>query len=308
MKKNIWIDTDPGLDDTLALIWAIQNEKKLNWNILGISTINGNLGLSQVNGNLSAIITHLNRTDIPLYSGASRALLQEEYNASYVHGTALGPIEVLPIDQLNSIKAPEALAQCLLTLEGTLTLITLGPLTNIAIFLRLYPEYASKIDQIVMMGGGSYGNVTYYSEFNIYIDPEAAKIVFDYGIPIIKSGLDISDYSSYIHAYELKQYLALSSNKWTPLILEYLLNKFYQGDPQTKMPLYDPTAMVAAAYPELFETFESPVSVELQGVTRGMTLIPTRSTFDHPFPNNITTKVLKSCPREHFLETLFSGL
>ncbi|MGL4677717.1 MAG: nucleoside hydrolase [Brevinema sp.] len=308
MKKNIWIDTDPGLDDTLALIWATQKEKEINWKILGISTINGNLGLAQVNGNLSAVLTHLDRRDIPLYSGCSQALLQGEYNASYVHGNALGPIDVAPMEHLNTIKAPEALAQCLSTLEGQLTLITLGPLTNIAIFLRLYPEYRTKIEQIVIMGGGSYGNVTYYSEFNIYIDPEAAKIVFESGIPIIKSGLDISDHYSYIYASELKQYLALSSNEWTPRILEYLLNKFYQGNPQAKMPLYDPTAMVAAAHPELFESFDSPVSVELQGATRGMTLIPTRSTFDHPFPNNITTKVLKSCPREQFLETLFSGL
>ncbi len=308
MKKNIWIDTDPGLDDALALIWVIQQEEVINWKIQGISTVTGNLGLSQVNGNLKAIVEHLNRTDIPLYSGAPKALLQSEHNASYVHGTALGPFEVEPIEKLSTIKAPEALAKYLDSTDEKLTIITLGPLTNIAIFITMYPEYLSKVERIVMMGGGSYGNVTHYSEFNIYIDPEAAKIVCDSGVPITMSGLDISDQYSYIKPSEFEKYFSLSSNTWTPLIVEYFLNKFYKNNQQAKISLYDPTAMVAAAYPALFSSFDSPITVELQGMARGMTLIPRKGTFESPFPDNITTKFLSSCDREEFLTRLFSGL
>lgn len=317
--KNVWIDTDPGLDDALAIIWAVQQEEKIGWKIRGISTVNGNLNLEQVNGNAYAILSHLGRTDIPIHSGAYNPLIQKPYQADYVHGQELGPFSVKPIDRLggeqnaknsrNAKNAIEALADCLKSLadDEKLLLVTLAPLTNIGIFLRLYPELASKIERIVIMGGGTHGNVTYYAEFNIYVDPEAAKIVFNSTIPITMSSLDITDNYAYIYPSEFDKYLPLSKNEWTKQILDYMLNAEYRDDEEC-LPLYDPTAMVAAAYPELFETYLSPVTVELQGEARGMTLIPTRPTFDHALPKNITTKILKSCNRDEFLTKLFSGL
>jgi len=304
--KNIWIDTDPGLDDAIALIWAIQQEKILNWKIKGISTVKGNLGLDQINGNIVALLKHLGRTDIPLYSGASSALIQKPISASYIHGTALGPFDIAPIPHLSEKKAPEALANCLASLDGKIELITLGPLTNIAIFLRLYPELKEKIKHIYMMGGGTYGNVSHYAEFNIYVDPEAAKIVFDSGILITMSGLDISDECTYIMGSELEEFFTPHLNKWIKPILEFLKDIYKVENP--KISLYDPTAMVSAAYPELFTTYNSPVTVELQGEARGMTLIPTKDTFEVSLPQNITTKVLKSCDRKQFLQILFQGL
>lgn len=303
---NVWIDTDPGLDDALALIWAIQQEQNIGWKIQGISTVKGNLSLAQINGNAKALLKHLKRTDIPLYSGAESALLQKTMDASYVHGTALGPFDIAPIPHLKGKKVPEALADCLHSLEGKLKIITLGPLTNIAIFLRLYPELKEKIEHIYIMGGGTYGNVSHYAEFNIYVDPEAAKIVFDSGIPITMSSLNVSDEYAHIHIDELEEKLNLSSNEWTkPLLL--FIKDFYKNG-KTKISLYDPTVMISAAYPDIFETYDSPVTVELQGETRGMTLIPTRATFESPLPEYITTKVLKSCNRERFLQLLFKGL
>lgn len=310
MKKNVWIDTDPGLDDTLAIIWAVQQEQVLNWKIKGISTITGNLPLSQVNGNAFAILNHLGRTDIPIYSGVSKPLLQPERNASYVHGTALGPFDVAPIENMGGKKSIEGLADCLKSLpdDELLTLVTLGPLTNIAFFIRLYPELTKKIEHIVIMGGGdNNGNVTHYAEFNIYVDPEAAKIVFDCGIPITMSGLDISDTHAYIYPSEFEKYLPLAKNPWTAKILDYMANAAYRDDADL-LPLYDPTAMLAAAYPDLFIGYQSPVTVELLGLARGMTLIPKKPTFEHPIPENATTKVLVSCDRQVFLTKLFEGL
>lgn len=307
MKKNIWIDTDPGIDDALALIWAIQQEESLQWKIQGISTVKGNLSLAQINGNMCALLKHLNRVDIPLYEGAIQGLVQEVSDASYVHGTALGPFEVAPKEHISDKKAPEALAQILKTLKNPLTLVTLGPLTNIAIFLRLYPELIPKIEHIYMMGGGTYGNVSHYAEFNIHIDPEAAKIVFDSGIPITMSGLDISDKYAYIYAEELPHYLSLAKNTWTKALMEFFLS-FYKNFEVKKIALYDPTVMVAVAYPDLFKKYLSPVTVELQGQARGMTLIPRRPTFETPLPEHISTQVLESCSREDFLQKLFEGL
>ncbi len=309
MKKNIWIDTDPGLDDTLAIIWAVQQEEKIGWKIHGISTVNGNLHLEQVNGNALAILKHLGATNIPIHSGAYKALIQKPFNAAYVHGQELGPFSVSPVDRIEGKNAIEGLADCLRLLPNgeKLQLVTLGPLTNIGMFLCLYPELANKIEHIVIMGGGTHGNVTYYAEFNIYIDPEAAKIVFDYGIPITMSTLDITDNYAYIYPSEFDKYLSLSKNEWTAKILDYMLNAEYRDDADS-IPLYDPTAMVAAAYPDLFETYSSPVTVEVQGEARGMTLIPTKPTFDHALPENISTKILKSCNRDEFLTRLFEGL
>ena len=307
MIKNIWIDTDPGIDDALALIWAIQQEELLQWKIQGISTVKGNLSLAQINGNTLALLEHLNRTDIPLYAGAAQGLVQNVRDASYVHGTALGPFDIAPLEHLSDKRAPEALAETLRALKDPLTLVTLGPLTNIAIFLRLYPELMHKIDHIYMMGGGTYGNVSHYAEFNIYVDPEAAKMVFDAGIPITMSGLDISDEYAYIYVEEFPQYLELAKNPWTRALMEFYLT-FHKNFEERKMALYDPTVMVAAAYPEFFEKYSSPVSVELQGQARGMTLIPRRPTFEAPFPAHISTQVLEKCSREEFLQKLFKGL
>lgn len=304
--KNIWIDTDPGLDDALALIWAVQQEKALNWKIQGISTVNGNLALPQVNGNAYALLEHLKRQDIPLYEGVSKALIEPELHAAQVHGKALGPFNPSPIEKLSEKKGPVALAHCLSQLDGMITLVTIGPLTNIAIFLCLYPELKIKIEHIFIMGGGTYGNVTHYAEFNISVDPEAAKIVFDSAIPITMSGLDISESYTYLSSREMDKYLSLAKNSWTKPIIEFFAREYTESTFQ--IPLYDPTAMVAAAYPEIFTYYSSPVTVDLGGTARGMTLIPTRPAFEVPLPKHITTQVIESCDREIFLEILFKGL
>ncbi len=301
--KNIWIDTDPGLDDTLAIIWAVRQETKINWKILGISTVKGNISFQQTNINALAILEHLNRADIPVYAGASKALIQQSHDAEFVHGNKLGPFDPKPTTSLQTLKAPEALAQTLQNLDGKMTIVTLGPLTNIALFLTLYPELTHKIENIVIMGGGSYGNVTHYAEFNIYIDPEAAWIVFNSGVSITMSGLDISDEYAFATQKELNFYSDLIQDSWTKPVFEFLVSRGFE-----KTNLYDPTAMVAAAYPELFETYDSPVTVQLTGDARGMTLLPTKGTFDQALPKNITTKVLKSCQRDLFHQRLFEGL
>ena len=301
--KNIWIDTDPGLDDTLAIMWAVRQEAKINWKILGISTVKGNISFKQTNINALAILEHLDRADIPVYAGASKALIQQSHDAEFVHGNKLGPFDPKPTTSLQRLKAPEALAQTLQNLDGKITLVTLGPLTNIAIFLTLYPELTHKIENIVIMGGGSYGNVTHYAEFNMYIDPEAAWMVFNSEIPITMSGLDVSDQYAYVTQKELSSYSDLIQDPWTKPIFEFLVSRGFE-----KTNLYDPTAMVAAACPELFETYNSPVTVQLTGDARGMTLLPTKGTFDQALPKNITTKVIKSCQRDLFHQRLFEGL
>ncbi len=301
--KNIWIDTDPGLDDTIAIIWALHNEKRLDWKIRGISTVKGNIEFNQTNINALAIVEHMNRTDIPVYSGAARPLLQKEVDATIHHGKKLGNIDPKPTISLQKTKSPMAMAEFLQSGEH-LSLVTLGPLTNIAIFLRLYPEYISQIDQIVIMGGGTHGNITHFAEFNIYVDPEAAEMVFTSGIPIVMSGLDVTFDSCYFTMTELNDFLNSNSN-CDPWLAD--IRDFYSKFNTENINMYDPTAMIAMAFPDKFDKFSSPVRVQLSEPARGMTLIPVQGSIDAPLSGDYTTQVLTSTDRKWFVEELFSA-
>ncbi len=302
--KNIWIDTDPGLDDTIAIIWAIHNEKRLDWKIRGISTVKGNIEFAQTNTNALAIVEHMNRSDIPVYAGAARPLLQKDkVDAEIHHGKKLANMDPQTTLSLQKTKAPTAMAEFLESGEH-LTLVTLGPLTNIAIFLCLYPEYIPQIDQIVIMGGGTFGNITHFAEFNIYVDPEAAEIVFNSGVPIVMSGLDVTFDSCYFTMSELNNFLDTHSNcdPWLTNIRDFYATRY-----NNKVNMYDPTAMIAAAFPEKFEKFSSPVRVQLVEPSRGMTLIPKRGSIEAPLSSDYSTQILVSTDRDWFVNELFSA-
>jgi inosine-uridine nucleoside N-ribohydrolase len=190
--SRVIIDTDPGVDDALALLLAMRSPEL---NIEAITVVAGNVPLELGLPNALRMAEISRRTEIPVAAGATAPLVRRLVTATYAHGeNGLGGA-VFPDPTLKPVAEPAAdLIQGIVRkYPGDVTLITIGPLTNIATALHADPELAGKVRSLVMMGGSlSGGNITPAAEFNIYVDPEAARIVFQSGIPLTMVGLDVT--------------------------------------------------------------------------------------------------------------------
>ena len=190
--SRVMIDTDPGVDDALALLLAMRSPEL---KIEAITSVAGNVPLDLTLPNALRMVEIAGRTDIPVAAGANRPLLRRLVSATYAHGeNGLGGA-VFPEPATRPVPEPAAvlIGQVVRKFPGEVSLITLGPLTNIAAALSADRELAGMVRSLVMMGGSlSGGNITPAAEFNIYVDPEAARIVFQSGIPITMVGLDVT--------------------------------------------------------------------------------------------------------------------
>ena len=182
--EKIILDCDPGHDDALALTMAIASEQI---ELLGVTTSAGNQTPDKTLNNALRMLTLLGVTDVPVAGGNHRPLMRNLKIADYVHGeTGLDGAD-LPEPAFESVDQPavELIADILRSQAERITLVVTGPMTNIALFLRIHPELENKIKQIVFMGGAAgQGNVEPTTEFNMAVDPEAAKIVINEGIPL----------------------------------------------------------------------------------------------------------------------------
>jgi inosine-uridine nucleoside N-ribohydrolase len=189
---RVIIDTDPGVDDALALLLAMRSPEL---KIEAITPVAGNVPLELTLPNALRMVEIAGRADIPVAVGAKAPLMRRLVTAAYAHGeNGLGGA-VFPEPKIHPVNQPaaELIRQIVMKFPGEVTLLTIGPLTNIATALNLDPELAGMVRAIVMMGGSlSGGNITPAAEFNIYVDPEAARIVFQSGIPITMVGLDVT--------------------------------------------------------------------------------------------------------------------
>jgi len=189
---RVIIDTDPGVDDALALLLAMRSPEL---KIEAITPVAGNVPLELSLPNALRMVEIAGRTDIPVAAGAKTPLLRRLVTAAYAHGeNGLGGT-VFPEPKIKPIaeSAAKFISQIVRKYPGEVTLITIGPLTNIATTLTMDAELAGMVRSLVMMGGSlSGGNITPAAEFNVYVDPEAARIVFQSGIPITMVGLDVT--------------------------------------------------------------------------------------------------------------------
>jgi len=189
---RVIIDTDPGVDDALALLLAMRSPEL---KIEAITPVAGNVPLNLTLPNALRMVEIAGRADIPVAAGARAPLMRRLVTATYAHGeNGLGGA-VFPEPTTKPVTTPAAgiIRQIVRKYPGEVTLITIGPLTNIATALNSDPELASMVRALVMMGGSlSGGNITPAAEFNVYVDPEAARIVFQSGIPITMVGLDVT--------------------------------------------------------------------------------------------------------------------
>ena len=190
--SRVIIDTDPGVDDAFALLLAMRSPEL---KIEGITAVAGNVPLELTLPNALRMVEIAGRTDFPVAAGAKSPLTRRLVTAAYAHGeNGLGGA-VFPEPKIKPVAEPAAefIRQIVRKYPGEVTLITVGPLTNVATALNMDTALASLIPKLVMMGGSlSGGNITPAAEFNIYVDPEAARIVFQSGIPIVMVGLDVT--------------------------------------------------------------------------------------------------------------------
>ena len=273
----IIIDTDPGQDDAVAILLALASPEL---EVLGITAVAGNVPLALTQTNARKICELAGRPDIKVYSGAIRPMVRSLVTAEDVHGkTGLdGPVLPDPTMPLQSQHAVDYLIETFMTHPaGTITLCTLGPLTNAGLALVREPRIASRIKQIVAMGGGYFeqGNVTPSAEFNIYVDPHAARLVFESGIPITLLPLDVTH-----KALTTKARLKLFEDMRTRTgdATAEMLNFFERYDVHKYGfdggPLHDPCVIAWLLRPDLFSGKEVNVSIECESeLTMGATVV-----------------------------------
>lgn len=195
MQKLI-IDTDPGIDDALALLLALAAKDELD--VTAITTVNGNVGVDQVTENVFRILDVAGRSDIPVYKGNGKPLMRENDNCEEFHGDdGLGNLGFKEVPgTVKEESAVDFLIRKVREEKGEITLVPIGPLTNIAQAVQKDPEFARNVKKVVIMGGAEHGgNMSPCAEFNFWTDPEAAKIVFQAGFErVTMVGLDATSY------------------------------------------------------------------------------------------------------------------
>ncbi|MCJ7995052.1 nucleoside hydrolase [Rhizobium cremeum] len=276
--RKIIIDTDPGQDDAAALMLAFASGEELE--VLGITTVAGNVPLRLTSRNARIVCELCGRTDIPVYEGAEHPIERKLVTAEHVHGkTGLDGAE---LDEPKMMVKPQHAVDFIIeTLrredEGTVTLCTLGPLTNVGLALKKAPDIAPRIRELVMMGGGFFegGNITPAAEFNIYVDPQAAAIVLGAGIPVVMMSLDVTHQLLTTKARVAK--IAAIGTRPSRVMVDWL--QFFERFDEEKYgsdggPLHDPTVIAYLLKPELFSGRHCNVEIETQSeLTMGMTVV-----------------------------------
>jgi pyrimidine-specific ribonucleoside hydrolase len=272
-KLPVILDGDPGHDDAIAWLLAF-SRKELD--IRGVASVSGNVSVEKTTLNMRKIMTLLGVKNTPLARGAERPLAGLPFDAPSVHGESGldGPALPEPEAELCGLSGVELAAKILNESAEPVTLVPTGPLTNVAALLLAYPEIKSKIEHISMMGGGLLsGNWTPAAEFNILADPEAAKIVFESGIPITMAGLDVTE-KAFVTPGDFERIRGLGGNiarivaEWLEFFYRFHKNLGYEG-----APVHDPGAIVALVAPEILTTRGLYVQIETGGeYCRGATI------------------------------------
>jgi purine nucleosidase len=275
--RRIIIDTDPGQDDAAAIMLALASPEL---QVLGITAVAGNVPLKLTALNARIIAEICGRSDIPVFAGADAPLKRQLVTAEHVHGKT-GLDGVAMFDPSRPLERPHAVDFIIETVRGapekTITLCPLGPLTNIALALERAPDIAARIERIVLMGGGYFegGNITPAAEFNIYVDPEAAAIVFACGAPITMMPLDVTH--KVLTTRVRVDRLRANGNRASVEMANML--EFYERFDEEKYgtdggPLHDPTVIAWLLDPDMFTGRICNVEIETGSeLTLGATVV-----------------------------------
>lgn len=301
MKRKLIIDTDPGIDDAVALAIALFSK---DVDVELITTVNGNVSLDKVTKNTLKLLAYFDK-NIPVAKGASHPLINYPIDASGVHGeTGMDGFDFPEpnYDLLLEKDAVEAMKDLLMNSEEKITILAIGPLTNIAILIRKYPQALDKIEEIVLMGGSiGRGNSGVYSEFNVNCDPEAARIVFDSKIPKVMCGLDVGLKAL---VYPKDSEIIKNMNKVGNMFY-YLFKKYRGGSFNKGLKMYDSCAIGYILNPKMYEIKETFIGVELNGeYTKGATVVDLKGYLGYENNAKVTCDIDADEFKKWFLESI----
>ncbi len=306
--RRFWIDTDTASDDAVAILMA------LRWpdvEVVGISAVAGNVPLEMCSVNARYTV-ELCGKETPVYEGAAHPLIREPFWAYFFHGPdGMGGMNYPdPQHPPRPEPAVEALIKTIRENPGEITLVTLGPLTNIALAISVAPDIVDKIPAVYVMGGAActVGNVTPAAEYNIWVDPEAAHMVYHAGLPLVQVGWELCRGEANLSEYDLTKIRAMNTPYGDFTIdcnrQAIQTNREWLGDPALPMP--DPVTMAIALDPEV-ATRQSKHFVDIETnseLTRGMTVVDERGVTEKD--PNVTVVWEIDVPR--WKETLYRTL
>ncbi|WP_105633980.1 ribonucleoside hydrolase RihC [Cronobacter dublinensis] len=301
MKKTpIILDTDPGIDDAVAIAAALFSPEI---DLQLITTVAGNVSVEKTTRNALQLL-HFWQADVPVAQGAATPFKRPLRDAASIHGESGMDGYDFPAHDRQTLNVPafQAMYERLMASPEPLTLVTIGPLTNIALLLTHYPACTAKINRLVMMGGSAgRGNFTPNAEFNIAIDPEAAARVFESGIEIVMCGLDVTH-----QAVLTPDYLAaLPALNRTGQLLHALFSHYRAGSMTTGLRMHDLCAIAWLLRPELFTLKRCFVAVETRGdYTAGTTVVDIEGRLNRPANAQVALDIDVAAFREWVAQTL----
>jgi purine nucleosidase len=286
MARRVIFDTDPGQDDAVAILAALASPEL---DVLGIVTVAGNIPLHHTTRNALRLVELAGRSEVPVHAGCDRPMRRRLVTAEHVHGpTGLdGPDWPEVTTRVGAAHGVDVLIETVRTNpEKSVTILALGPLTNVAMALVKAPDIAVRLEGIVLMGGAYFevGNITPAAEFNIFVDPEAAAIVFGAGVPLTVLPLDVT-HQMRSTPERIEAFRGLG-NKAGAAVAQML--SFSEGFDLKKYgwdgaPLHDPCVTAFLLQPEIFEGRQINVEIELASeLTRGMTVADYWGVTDRP--------------------------
>ena len=285
--RKIIIDTDPGQDDAVAILLAIASPEEID--LLGVTAVAGNVPLPLTQKNARIVCELAGRPDIKVFEGCDAPLSRKLVTAEHVHGkTGLdGPVMPDPTMPLQDQHAVDFIIDTLRAEPaGTVTICPIGPLTNVAAAFEKAPDIIEKVQEIVLMGGAYFevGNITPAAEFNIYVDPEAAAIVFKSGVPITMMPLDVT-HKALTNKARVDAFRNMGTKvgtmvaEWTDFFERFDKEKYGSEG----APLHDPCTIAYLIKPELFSGRHINVEIETTSdLTLGMTVADWWRVTDRP--------------------------
>jgi inosine-uridine nucleoside N-ribohydrolase len=270
----ILLDCDPGHDDAIALLLALASPEL---ELLGVTTVAGNQTLEKTTANALRVLEFVGRGDVPVAAGADRPLARELFIAAYVHGESGldGPALPEPLGAPVDQHAVDFLAERILGSARPVTLVLVGPLTNIALLLSRYPEAADNIGRLVIMGGAlAEGNVTPAAEFNIYVDPEAAWRVFHSGLPVTMIGLDVTHKALMKDAHAERLRESGPTGRMVAELYDFFIEYHRRTYEHDGAPIHDAVAVAQVLRPGIVETLHRHVDIDCESrLCRGRTVV-----------------------------------
>ncbi|MTD41427.1 ribonucleoside hydrolase RihC [Erwinia sp. CPCC 100877] len=266
-KRPVIIDTDPGIDDAVALSIAL-NHPALDVQL--VTTVAGNVNVHKTTQNTLKLVSFFGK-EVPVAKGCDKPLLIQLEDSADIHGESGMDGYDFPASDLKAldVHAVEAMKEVILASPEPITLVPIAALTNIALLFSMYPETKQNIKEIVMMGGSlSRGNTNTSAEFNTYVDPHAAQIVFQAGLPLVMVGLDVTSTAVLTknETEKIKEFGKVGA-------MFYSLFQHYRGGSlQTGLKMHDVCAIAYLTDPDLFKTQETFVEIALDGPAAGATV------------------------------------